>query len=922
VTLMALAARHCVSINANAGIGDGQVSSGGQVTTGPEVLDALSQSALLAVRWAAALAAHREGLPPTPQGPAVEASDLLVGILLAHPDHDGEGRVLLSHFGLTARDVLPPDYPTVSADDLRRRAGNVNLSSLPPIGQSAFRILSQAETNAVSGRVQLYHLLGAFLGPSNELRTSLESAFSSVGENLDAIASSYEKWMRTNPTGSDAVAGRSLADWLRRNNPRQPVQVPTYASDQIDPGQDLIGIAVEADAFAYLVASRDLKPPLAVGLFGNWGSGKSFLMRAIQRRVETFRELIADIEQRASPVWKQIKQIEFNAWEYAQGDLWAGLLERLFRELGSVPMKTSLVASRRAPLAAKIEAEKQSAEAATARSAVLADVEKKRIEAVESARQEAENAREKAETSAQELLQKEAAAIVHQALADVWGKQRVRLLGASGTELLDALGEAKIELRRGSSLLGPFWRDRRHIVLLSLGAFLIPGVALLLLEVANVPPVVSALGGLASVVPVATTTLRTATRWSRERLAQLETAEAKVRQDVQRLVDEADQKVADTQRALSEVREEIANLQAQAEAALQRAADLQARVEELTPARVFVDFADERSTDYRRRLGLLSTVRQDLHELQREVQKRNSELLKPNGSPESSVPNRIVLYIDDLDRCPPHKVVEVLEAVHLLLAFEMFVVVVAVDSRWLSSALTEQLPALRSAVPGSSHPTPQDYLEKIFQLPFWVQPLTDPSRQQLMRGLLAGSVRGIDNGEAEVGDKAGLHVRQEEAESLEAMLGHRGSTLRLEASQLALSPEDLRFIESLAPLLGDTPRRIKRFVNTCQFLLAMRPPLRSEGVWSERHIVCLLAAVNEGLPCIADELFTAATPGASGTLDSLVAAPAEASHERARLRGWLNAHPEWRTMPTSGLALRVDTVRRLRFSPPSIFIDE
>jgi hypothetical protein len=45
--------------------------------------------------------------------------------------------------------------------------------------------------------------------------------------------------------------------------------------------------------------------------------------------------------------------------------------------------------------------------------------------------------------------------------------------------------------------------------------------------------------------------------------------------------------------------------------------------------------------------------------------------------------DRIILYIDDLDRCPPRRVVELLEAVHLLLAVDLFVVVVAVDPRWL-----------------------------------------------------------------------------------------------------------------------------------------------------------------------------------------------------------------------------------------------
>ncbi|MGH3928616.1 MAG: P-loop NTPase fold protein [Pseudonocardiaceae bacterium] len=35
--------------------------------------------------------------------------------------------------------------------------------------------------------------------------------------------------------------------------------------------------------------------------------------------------------------------------------------------------------------------------------------------------------------------------------------------------------------------------------------------------------------------------------------------------------------------------------------------------------------------------------------------------------------DRIIIYIDDLDRCPPQRVVEMLEAIHLLLAVELFV---------------------------------------------------------------------------------------------------------------------------------------------------------------------------------------------------------------------------------------------------------
>jgi hypothetical protein len=116
-------------------------------------------------------------------------------------------------------------------------------------------------------------------------------------------------------------------------------------------------------------------------------------------------------------------------------------------------------------------------------------------------------------------------------------------------------------------------------------------------------------------------------------VADLEAAEDRIKKQVQGTVRKADQKVADAQRALNDVRNEMAKAQAEAEAARARAMTLQERITELTPGRVFVDFADERSTDYRRRLGLLSTVRQDLDELENQVKKNNQQSLDPTALP-------------------------------------------------------------------------------------------------------------------------------------------------------------------------------------------------------------------------------------------------------------------------------------------------
>lgn len=97
---------------------------------------------------------------------------------------------------------------------------------------------------------------------------------------------------------------------------------------------------------------------------------------------------------------------------------------------------------------------------------------------------------------------------------------------------------------------------------------------------------------------------------------------------------------------------------------------------------------------------------------------------------------RVVLYIDDLDRCPPDVVVKVLEAIHLLLALPVFVVMVAVDPRWLHQAIRLHYAAM---LPHDVL-TPAHYLEKIFQIPFQLPGMDETGFVRLIRGLSASDV--------------------------------------------------------------------------------------------------------------------------------------------------------------------------------------
>jgi hypothetical protein len=120
--------------------------------------------------------------------------------------------------------------------------------------------------------------------------------------------------------------------------------------------------------------------------------------------------------------------------------------------------------------------------------------------------------------------------------------------------------------------------------------------------------------------------------------------------------------------------------------------------------------------------GLLGQVHRDLEQLGTTLQRQREER-RVSGLTGEPPLERIVLYIDDLDRCPPARVVEVLAAVHLMLALPLFVVVVAVDPRWLLGALRHHYRELFAADTGAGGQlaTPLDYLDKIFQIPFTVR---------------------------------------------------------------------------------------------------------------------------------------------------------------------------------------------------------
>ena len=210
---------------------------------------------------------------------------------------------------------------------------------------------------------------------------------------------------------------------------------------------------------------------------------------------------------------------------------------------------------------------------------------------------------------------------------------------------------------------------------------------------------------------------------------------------------------------LSAAEASAATAQAALDGALAREQQLTAALSELRPERQLSNFIEGRakSADYRDQLGLVSLARRDFQALSDiftdaealSVRKKNQSPQDAEGLDKlSDSIDRVVLFIDDLDRCQPEKVVDVLQAVHLLLAYPLFAVVVGVDQRCLKQSLRIRFQGLLtpmekhevsepSVLVDRDEPTatPLDYLEKIFHIPFHLPPMTPDGFADLVKDL-------------------------------------------------------------------------------------------------------------------------------------------------------------------------------------------
>jgi hypothetical protein len=601
--------------------------------------------------------------------------------------------------------------------------------------------------------------------------------------------------------------------------------------DQLEFENDIISLAS-------IVSLKKINPPIAIGLFGNWGSGKSFFMEKLDSQIRAISKSKDEL------YVENVVQVKFNSWHYSDANLWASLITEIFDSL-------------------KKYAEDRGQEPEIKKLQRTLQVTSQEKEILEEKKRELEKTVLKLEREQKEkrdsLEDASGFKLVKLILSDQQVKKDLEVFDNANVESIlenkEKVEHYISELENTGNQLKFLWSEiwkwkgKRRWYAVSTLVLII--VALSTLNVAY-PEIWEAITlqvkiAVAIGMPVLARlmeTIRPGLKYINEAVTKMNSLKQTLESRKQVENPELDEK----QQELKQLHTELQSLDTDITKAKDSLRDIQS-------GRRLLKFIDERSADqsYRSALGVISSVRKDFLALDKLL--REQHILPESEKKQEDNPedvrlkiDRIVLYIDDLDRCNKEVVVRVLEAIHLLMAFPLFVVIVGVDPRWLNNALSDKYKnlfgkkaaAIRQGelqgdlyTPGTATlngaATSYDYLEKIFQIPFAIKPVNQSGREKLIQYLFRNETgqqlaQSQTEGTPQTGTAPGGQNTSSETEHRDNAVtpdqpSRKQSEMKSDRSlekireSLVISPEELSYMQHISFLFGQTPRTINRYVN-------------------------------------------------------------------------------------------------------------
>lgn len=665
-------------------------------------------------------------------------------------------------------------------------------------------------------------------------------------------------------------------------------QVANFNSDAHN-GPDHFDIKKDVSAFARIIASKQLKPPLAIALFGEWGSGKSFFMEKLITKINEFTN--PKSEQQKKIYCDGIVQIRFNAWSYMDANLWASLVSNIYEKLDEYISKQTKGDSAKERVKSILNQE-------------LSVVNEEREKAIEAQKQliateknlclEKENLEKEKDKLLSETFKKE----IDKAYIDINKKlnfdntlkKQLKLYGIDEARLNELAKLSPNHVIQEIKSWYYFIKNLLHFNWWQIVMIVVCAVLLIVVN-CNIPLVNHLVSGhlTRAIISFFSIAGPVFVKFFNSAKVYIDSYEK-----VKRYKDELDNKLKEIsirhaiqikviEDKLSENNDKLVQKVTEIHKLDREIQTISHNLQYSVTQKAFLDFIKTKSSDekYDKALSIISTIRKDFETLSELFHEYN---IPPNLSDEEreEVKNkkamidsfkdqfkrpldRIVLYVDDLDRCSEDRVIEVLEAVNLLMAYPLFVVIVGVDKRWVKNALHKkyELHFSKSSKDDTSKYEmilPEDYLEKIFQIPFQLQRASDEEVKSMIRKQLEPHLESdfdsddFDNEDFGtnniLGDNEGNGFGDNEGNGF-VFNNSQSETLPSKTSDeieyLSISEEHIKLMECFSGIIGANPRAIKRFINLYQIISA-HDDFRALAIkqYESHAIVMLFLAILNG----------------------------------------------------------------------------
>jgi hypothetical protein len=648
--------------------------------------------------------------------------------------------------------------------------------------------------------------------------------------------------------------------------------------------KDQLDFENDIGSLASVIAMKDVKPPLAIGLFGKWGSGKSFFMKQLKKKIIELKDYDKET------YVQHVVHVEFNSWHYSDTNLWASMVTKIFDTLDQY--SKGMQEEEDDPFEKMKRATEKVKVFNDQKVALESEKQKLEKEIVDKEQRQKEQRETLADMTGFKILKlvltdkhvrEDYAELKNNDIENIVNNQKKL------NQYSDELEKSKNNLLALFRVIGSF-RGKKWILAIAT-VLLILTVGLLYTFNVEFKQLFNSITSSISLLFGAVVAIL-GNIWKYTAVARKQIAEAYDRMvSLKKTFDDRptdDSKVNELKENKKQIERELDSIEVEL-------AKAKKDIEDVESGRMLLDFVGQRSkdTNYTSQLGLISWIRKDFENLTRLLTGQDAALKalknKKRSGKEPEVVlqvDRIILYIDDLDRCNEDLVVKVLEAIHLILAFELFVVIVGVDPRWLNNALNEKYKLLFGAqkinepqasiinankkVKVGESPanninkeaeskmgesvldsaTSYDYLEKIFQIPFCLKPINKTGRENLIGYLLD---RGSKNNEQPVTVTSGhekeisanepagdtdsdkgvpikqqtLTTNEETAEITETKKDIKEEIKMASSPAKAAAPirvsfevDEKNFMKKVSVLFGQSPRSINRYVNIYRIIKA------------------------------------------------------------------------------------------------------